>query len=120
MNSASMKITIFLFHLETCGSFAIAVASIILLVFGFYRTGLWPFLLLAFATCIFAVQLALHYYYFLRSYDLPVALKLTGTVLFFSGSLLSLTGTAALVFILPSRGNSSNQAMQRTAPRSDA
>jgi hypothetical protein len=36
MNDASIQLTVFLFHLETCGEFVVAVASIAFLLVGFY------------------------------------------------------------------------------------
>jgi hypothetical protein len=118
--SSAMQLTIFLFHLETCCSFVFGLAGIIICTFGFLRTRLWGFLALVFAGVVHAVQLALHYYYFLRSYELPPALKITGTFLFFLGSILGLVGTLSIAVMARRRHQPSNQAMQRTAPRSDA
>ena len=112
-----MRLTLFLFHLETCFSFAFAVVSVIIFVIGFRRTRLWAFVLLAVGTIGYIVQLALHYYYFLRGYDLSAELKITGTVLFFLNSSLSLIGAAALAFGLPRWRKASNQALQPTATR---
>jgi hypothetical protein len=109
-----MQLTIFLFHLETCCSFVFALAGIIVCTFGFFRTRLWGFLALAVAAAVGAVQLALHYYYFLRSYELPPALKISGTFLFFLGSILSLVGTLSIAVMARRRHRPSNQSLQPT------
>jgi len=112
-----MQLTVFLFHIETCCSFVFSLVSIIILVFGFYRTRLWGFILMAISTFGFALQLVLHYYYFLRSYDLPPLLKISGTILFFVSSILGLVGVFALALTARRHHKPSNQAMQRTADR---
>ena len=83
MNDASIQLTVFLFHLETCGGFVVAVASIAFLLVGFIRTRLWGFLLLAISSGGFLFQLAFRYVAFLRAYELPPALKIAATAIYF-------------------------------------
>jgi fatty-acid desaturase len=120
MDKSSMQLTVFLFHIETCCSFVFSLASIIICLFGFYRTRLWGFILMAISTFGFAIQLGLHYYYFLRAYELPPALKISGTTLFFLSSILGLAGVSALAFAARRHYKPSNQALEPTASRSDA
>src|SRR4051794_15617452 len=109
------QLTIFLFHLETCCGFVFMLASVIVSIFGYARTRLWGFLALAFSTMAFVAQVVLRYYAFLRSYDLPAALKVATTLSFFLGSFLSLIGFLALAFTARRRRKPSNQPMQPTA-----
>jgi hypothetical protein len=75
---------------------------------------------MAISTFGFAIQLVLHYYYFLHAYELPPALKISGTMLFFLSSILGLVGVSALAFTARRHHRPSNQALEPTASRSDA
>jgi hypothetical protein len=98
MDRPSMQLTMFLFHLETCCNFLFSLAIIIICLFGYARTRSWPFIALTVAFVANTIQLALHYYYFLRAYELPADLKISGTVLFFVASILEVVGLGGLAF----------------------
>ena len=92
-----MKLTLFLFHLETCESYLFSFAGIGILLFGYIKTGWWGFLALVVASVIFLAQLTLHYYFFLMAYEVPAPFKILATVAYFSGSVVSLIGSIGIV-----------------------
>jgi hypothetical protein len=98
MNQASIQLTVFLFHIETCVGVAVSITVIVFLLVGFARTKLLGFLLLAIGLGGDLVQLLFHYVAFLRAYEIPPALKIAATGVYVMSEAIAVIGAIALAF----------------------
>lgn len=81
------------------------------------RSRMFAFLSLAIASVIGAIQLFVHYAFWLGRVQPSVTLQLTMTFMFIVAGVLSTVGMVIICVRAATRA--SNQAMQRTAGRSD-
>ena len=110
-----MNLSLPLFHFETWASFAFSLVGLAFLVYGFVRTRMFAFLSLAIGNVIFAIQLFVHYAFWLGRVQPQVGLQLAMTAMFLVASIFSTVGMAILCVRVATRA--SNQAMERTADR---